>query len=370
MASIITGYEYDIFISYRQKEGQGIISINRVKIVMSLSILAGLVFCYQSIYSQQTASLSSFILPGSLLCIHSINISYEKDTLKDKYAPPDNISLKQKFVLMDTDNTCLLPDLHVATDSVFNKPKWLLASMLEDQGKLWTSPIRIEKTDLLLWIPVLTTTIVSIIYDEEIYSAIKNFQNNQDWVSKISPIITRGGDNTSLLTVSGLFYLIGVISGNEKAEQTGLIAAQTWFHAGFIVKVGKLFSGRQRPSYQDGKDIWYGFPASLNKYKGEPRPKYDAFPSGHTIEAFALATVIAKQYSEIKIVPVISYSLATGVGLSRITEDTHWLSDVIMGAALGYGIGRYMARERKDTRWILIPKAARNDLTLMATFSF
>ena len=75
-------------------------------------------------------------------------------------------------------------------DTVFNKPKWILASLVEDQGKLWTSPLRIKTKDLKFWIPVITATTFSIVYDEDIYSAIKDFQNSHDWVSDLSPVIT------------------------------------------------------------------------------------------------------------------------------------------------------------------------------------
>jgi membrane-associated phospholipid phosphatase len=242
--------------------------------------------------------------------------------------------------------------------------------MLEDQRKLWTSPLRVQKKDLIFWIPVLTATTVTAFYDEEIYSAFKDFRDSNDWVSDISPVITWGGENVFVLSAGGLFYLSGILSKKDKARQTGLIALQTWVHTGLIVQVGKLLTGRQRPSFENGKDKWHGFPASLNRFKGEPSSKYDAFPSGHTIEAWALATIIAEQYKNIKIVPIISYSLATGVGLSRITEDAHWLSDVILGAALGYSIGKFMVRERKDTRWTIFPRTSGDKMKITAFYRF
>ena len=62
---------------------------------------------------------------------------------------------------------------------------------------------------------------------------------------------------------------------------------------------------------------------------------FDAFPSGHTATAFAAATILSDIY-QTAAVTYGSYALATAVGISRITEDTHWASDVFVGALLGY----------------------------------
>ena len=255
-------------------------------------------------------------------------------------------------------------------DSLAGKKEWILSSMVRDQGKLWTSPLRIEKKDLALWIPVISVTALSIFYDEEIYSSVKNFQNKHEWVSDMSPVITQVGDDPFVLGTGTLFLLTGTLAHNKKAKQTGLIALQTWFHTGFIVQIGKLIFGRQRPSFENGTDQWHGLPESLKRFTGGPVSKYDAFPSGHTIEAFGLATVIAEQYKDKKIIPVICYTIATGAGLSRITEDTHWFSDVVLGAAMGYGIGKFMVRERNNTKWTLLPVGHKDDIILTAVYCF
>jgi len=66
---------------------------------------------------------------------------------------------------------------------------------------------------------------------------------------------------------------------------------------------------------------------------------FDAFPSGHTATAFSIATVFATQYKDIKAIPVICYSTATLVGISRLTEHEHWASDVFVGGIMGYLCG-------------------------------
>jgi hypothetical protein len=66
-----------------------------------------------------------------------------------------------------------------------------------------------------------------------------------------------------------------------------------------------------------------------------------SFPSGHTIAAVAVATVIARRYREHRWVPWVAYGLAGAIGLSRISLRAHFPSDVFLGGILGYAITRY-----------------------------
>jgi membrane-associated phospholipid phosphatase len=61
---------------------------------------------------------------------------------------------------------------------------------------------------------------------------------------------------------------------------------------------------------------------------------YTSFPSGHSTFAFATATTFSSM-SKKKMVPIIAYSIASGVALSRIHDQKHWASDVLAGAAIG-----------------------------------
>lgn len=61
-----------------------------------------------------------------------------------------------------------------------------------------------------------------------------------------------------------------------------------------------------------------------------------SFPSGHTANAFAGATMLAIEYGDqYKWVPYVSYGVATGVGVMRIANNKHYISDVLFGAGLG-----------------------------------
>jgi hypothetical protein len=67
-----------------------------------------------------------------------------------------------------------------------------------------------------------------------------------------------------------------------------------------------------------------------------------SFPSGHTSNAFALATVAERHYGWRAGVP--AYLLAATMGASRMKQDMHYFSDVVAGATLGYIVGRTVVR--------------------------
>jgi undecaprenyl-diphosphatase len=70
------------------------------------------------------------------------------------------------------------------------------------------------------------------------------------------------------------------------------------------------------------------------------RPPDHSFPSGHTASSFAAATALAFFYP--KAAP-LAYTVATGVGMSRVHLGVHFPSDAAVGGAIGIGIGTLSA---------------------------
>lgn len=87
-----------------------------------------------------------------------------------------------------------------------------------------------------------------------------------------------------------------------------------------------------------GQILNLGLVYILKKSLKETRPDGSAFsfPSGHTANAFAGATMLSMEYGEqYRWVPYVSYGVATGVGLMRMANNKHYISDVLFGAGLG-----------------------------------
>ncbi len=226
----------------------------------------------------------------------------------------------------------------------------LFKSILQDEGRILSSPFRMKGKDIALWGGVALVTGVLIANDEKIYREFKDYQGEHKWVNDVSPKITNLGLGQWTLGAAGAFYLGGLIFNDKKAKETARLTLMTFIHTGIVVQLGKHLTSRQRPSWNDGtgsgKDEWHWLKGFFNRYKAGQLSRYDAFPSGHTITIFGTATVIAEMYKKTVWAPILCYSLATACGLSRITEDTHWLSDVFLGAVLGIAIGKYVVKTR------------------------
>jgi hypothetical protein len=75
---------------------------------------------------------------------------------------------------------------------------------------------------------------------------------------------------------------------------------------------------------------------SLTKIKRPDTDEEESFPSGHTAQAFATATFMAKEYGDQSVWYTIgAYGIATSVGAMRILNNRHWVSDVLAGAGIG-----------------------------------
>ena len=161
--------------------------------------------------------------------------------------------------------------------------------------------------------------------------------------------------------VVGGFYLAGAL-GNDNALQVAEDSfAASLIASGLVTPAIKLVAGRSRPR------------ANVGIYHFKPFSAANAsFPSGHTTEAFALASVIANHYEETW-VTCAAYSIAGLVGIARTYHDAHFASDVLAGAIIGTLVGKSVVsynRDRRAGKIAVLPEIAPGMLGLRLSGNF
>jgi membrane-associated phospholipid phosphatase len=104
--------------------------------------------------------------------------------------------------------------------------------------------------------------------------------------------------------------------------------------AGLAAEVMKIVVRRERPALNDGA---FGFrPWGERTWSGGGL----AFPSSHAAVAFGGAFMLAFLFPRAR---WVGYALAAGCGLTRILAGAHFVSDVVMGAVLGWVVAYLLA---------------------------
>ena len=135
--------------------------------------------------------------------------------------------------------------------------------------------------------------------------------------------------------------VLALYAGGAAFDEPGLrrtaveAAAASVVAAGIVTPSLKVLFGRTRPREDRGQ------------YEFDPLSGARSLPSGHTTQAFALASVFAAE-SGSWVVDALVYTVAASVGGARIYHDAHWLSDVLTGAAIGTVVGHTMVRRSHE----------------------
>lgn len=196
-----------------------------------------------------------------------------------------------------------------------------------------SQPARYDWKDWVVTAGVLTATGLSFAFDDEINDIIKsscseNFQS-------ISGGFGILGEEYVLFPLAFGMYAISAINKDCRLRTASLAVIQTLIFTEVAVAGVKVLSCRARPDEGVGSMQWNGPFSDLSS---------TSFVSGHAARAFAVAAIVSGIYNNKVWVGVTAYSLATLVSCQRLVAMKHWTSDVLFGAALGYFIGRGVAK--------------------------
>lgn len=295
-----------------------------------------------------------------ILLLSSFNVFAQKpDTLIKKL---DSLSIKPDSLGPQTNNI---------SPRAYNKGTRIRAAdyfiLLADDFKQGiTKPFHMKGKDWRnLGIFAATAGVLSLA-DEPVQQMAIRLRTNSVALRNVSSNVTRFGGLYEPYVLLGL-GVYGFGFGDVKMQTTTLLATQSYIISAVYSDLLKRVFGKQRPVYMDPAthEAEPKFFGPFYKPRDANGKKIDvlSFPSGHTIAAFSAATVFAMEYKDKPWVPVLAYGAASLIGLSRITENKHWISDVFAGAAIGYLSGRLVVNNYHRYAKLKSPGQKKNSLS-------
>ena len=208
-------------------------------------------------------------------------------------------------------------------------------NFLQDQKDIWLFPVQLGKGRH--WVPTIAVTgvtaglIAADPHDTPYFRRTQQFEGFNDVFS---------GRNTSLgmAIVPAAFLVVGHFRRDSYAEHTALLAGEAYADSAIVDIVMKMSTRRLRPSdIAPNGNFSDTFFSSHKGFSGTST----SFPSGHAAAAFSIATVFAHRYRQHRWVPWVAYGVAGAISFSRLTTQSHFPSDVFLGAALGFTITEF-----------------------------
>lgn len=214
-----------------------------------------------------------------------------------------------------------------------------LPDFAADMAYVISAPTRLDRNSawFLTGFTIATAGIMAGI-DTPVYNRFKDQQPAPyNLMAAPGRFYDRLGPDLVTLGTSGLMVGSGYLLGDSKLARTGWTAAEAVVFANITTGLFKSVLGRKRPFLRDGN-----FDFELADFDEGSYAR--SMPSGHTSRIFALSTVIASSYDS-PWVRIPAYAVAGSVALQRVESSNHWVSDVVVGGAIGYVMGRALARK-------------------------
>jgi membrane-associated phospholipid phosphatase len=228
--------------------------------------------------------------------------------------------------------------IQAQTNSILNFPEETgLINNFKNDGvsfyntsiNLLQSPLHFDDEDIITTGIIIGVTALSFTFDNPVRNNIGNLRSTS--LDKAAKFGENFGNGKYVAGLSGILYLGGHIFQEEELRKTGLMLAEAIFLNGVVTEGLKIIAGRSRPFRNEGNH-------QIDFFEMEFEDEENSLPSGHTSTAFAVATVLSERIDNLY-TSIGLYSLASLTAFQRVYNDKHWLSDTILGAALGTVIG-------------------------------
>lgn len=228
-------------------------------------------------------------------------------------------------------------------ETIFSDVKYAVGDVLH----MYAYPFRIDGRGALTIGAVALATGASLAVDDNLdnwirahpdawpMDALEPFRANQ------SPELEVVGGSAVLLGFSGGLYLIGLIAGSDDLRDAGIGCASA--EHGQTILRWALYKGvgRRRPSVAEGDQFLFDVPG------GDWYSR--SFYGGHAANIMTCASYFSHRF-HLSVAEPVLMGLALGVGFGRVADRAHWLSDTVLGFAVGYFMGRSVAHRQLDRK--------------------
>lgn len=197
------------------------------------------------------------------------------------------------------------------------------------------TPLHWGKEDLTIAALVMGGGALLMCFDKDIHawSERQRTPSSEDAAIALSDL----GNGVTAFGLMGAMYITGELFASRRLRKTTLLCFESALISGVLVLGLKGITGRSRPNADEGRGTFKPFSGGTS------------FPSGHSQTAFSLASVLAEQSDSI-VVDSLCYGTAALIAASRVHKGSHWASDVLIGSAIGYVVGKKICslnRERE-----------------------
>jgi hypothetical protein len=212
------------------------------------------------------------------------------------------------------------PDFSLAPVDLKSLPR----NLFLDQKNFWLTPFHMTEAQWQVTVPLAFAAAALVASDTAIERHVPTNPTT------VSHAVT--ASNAGLGAMAGLgagMFLWGHLTENDQQRETGVLSGEAAIDAFLDTEVFAYATGRERPFVDGGRGRFF---------QGG-----DSFPSQHAAISWAIASLIAHEYPGL-LTQFLAYGMAGGVSAARFAGQKHFASDVVVGSALGWYLGRQVFR--------------------------
>jgi membrane-associated phospholipid phosphatase len=266
------------------------------------------------------------------ILIASFFILYGFLKLSFSQSPADTLVEKNTILNTQPGTDSLKSSAADTSRQLYRLNRTYLKSALNDLRYVAERPVHWQRNDWKKFSAAAVVTAGIMASDWEVRKVFQANQNN--FTGSVARVVEPFG-NVYGLYIFPAIYVAGVVTKQRKVESIGLQGAKSLAISTAVYTVTKKIIRRRRPDAATSQ-FDYALPFT--------RRGYTSSPSGHSNTIFTVATALALEFKDVKWVPPALYAIATATALSRVYQNRHWASDILMGSLLGHFVTKAVWR--------------------------